>query len=125
MSLKAQLHREKLRKRLRQGMRGYPVATLAYYGPDNLRASKVAVGIIRAPNSEAEILERMLLAGGDARYDLATIDAIVELLAKHSIKSVVGVDSIIGCPHEEGVDYADGEACPQCPYWAGRDRFAG
>ena len=125
MSLKAQLHREKLRKRLRQGMRGYPVATLAYYGPDNLRASKVAVGILRAPNSEAEILERMLLASGDARYDLATIDAIVELLTKHSIKSVVGVDRIIGCPHEEGVDYADGEVCPQCPYWAGRDRFAG
>lgn len=123
MSLKAQLHREKLRKRLRQGMRGYPVATIAYYGPDGLRASKVAVGVVKGPDSEAEILERYLLASGDARYDLATIDAIVELLARKGIKSVVGVDRIIGCPHEEGIDYVEGEPCPQCPYWAGRDRF--
>jgi hypothetical protein len=28
-------------------------------------------------------------------------------------------------PHEERIDYPEGEACPQCPFWAGRDRFAG
>jgi hypothetical protein len=32
-------------------------------------------------------------------------------------------DRIIGCPHEEGIDYPDGQKCPQCPYWASRDRF--
>jgi Protein of unknown function (DUF1186) len=32
-------------------------------------------------------------------------------------------DRIIGCPHEEGIDYPLGRACPQCPFWAGIDRF--
>ncbi len=125
MSLKAQLHREKLKKRLRQGMRGYPVATIAYYGPDSLRATKVVVGIVNAAAGDIDVLERWILASGDARYDLPTIDAIVQLLARHDVKSVLGVDRILGCPHEEGIDYAVGEACPQCPHWAGRDRFAG
>ena len=52
--------------------RGFPVGTVAFYGPDDRRASKVAVGIV---------------------------------------------------PHEEGIDYPQGEACPQCPFWANRDRF--
>jgi hypothetical protein len=33
------------------------------------------------------------------------------------------LERIIGCPHEEGIDYPEGKSCPQCPYWAGRDRF--
>jgi hypothetical protein len=32
---------------------------------------------------------------------------------------------IIGSPDEVGTDYPVGEVCPQCPCWAGRDRFAG
>jgi len=51
-----------LEKRAKQGFRGYPIATIAFYG-------------------------------------------------------------IIGCPHEEGTDYPEGKSCPQCPFWAGRDRF--
>jgi hypothetical protein len=31
---------------------------------------------------------------------------------------------IIGCPHEEGIDYPEKEDCPQCPFWKGRDRWA-
>jgi hypothetical protein len=31
-------------------------------------------------------------------------------------------DQIIGCPHEEGIDY-EGATCPACPFWAGRDRW--
>lgn len=32
-------------------------------------------------------------------------------------------DSILGCPHEEGIDYPEGGSCPQCPFWSGRDRW--
>ena len=32
-------------------------------------------------------------------------------------------DRIIGCPHEEGIDYPMGRTCPRCPFWAGIDRF--
>jgi hypothetical protein len=33
-------------------------------------------------------------------------------------------DGIIGCPHQEGIDY-EGEWCPFCEFWHGRDRFTG
>jgi hypothetical protein len=40
-------------------------------------------------------------------------------------KSVAIADRIIGYPHEEGLDYPEGEWCPQCPFWKGRDRWSG
>src|SRR3989449_9122743 len=33
-------------------------------------------------------------------------------MAAHHVKTVVISPGIIGCPHEEGVDYAVGEKCP-------------
>src|ERR1700730_11392127 len=44
--------RKSLRKRVRRGFRGYPVATVVYYGPDDQRASKVAVGITNGEGRE-------------------------------------------------------------------------
>jgi hypothetical protein len=38
---------------------------------------------------------------------------------------VTMTDRIIGCPHEEGIDYPEGECYPLCPFWAGRDRWTG
>ena len=43
---------------------------------------------------------------------------------KHDAVSVFVAGKILGCPHEEGVDYPEGGACPDCPFWAGRDRWA-
>jgi hypothetical protein len=34
--------RKRLRKKAKKGFRGYPMATIAYYGPDSATASKVA-----------------------------------------------------------------------------------
>lgn len=34
-------------------------------------------------------------------------------------------DRIMGCPHEEGIDYPSGQSCPECAYWIGRERFSG
>jgi hypothetical protein len=39
------------------------------------------------------------------------------------VKDSVSADRIIGCPHQEGVDYPMGRMCPHCPFWAGIDRF--
>jgi len=44
-----------LRKKARKGMRGWPVATIAFYGPNLNQATKVAVGIV--PFENAEIAE--------------------------------------------------------------------
>jgi hypothetical protein len=38
---------------------------------------------------------------------------------------VIITDRIIGCPHEEGDDYPEGEPCPMCDFWKNRDRWTG
>src|ERR1700746_25655 len=45
--------RKRLRKNARRGLRGYPVATVALYGPDDARAAKLTVGIVPAEDAEA------------------------------------------------------------------------
>jgi hypothetical protein len=114
-----------LKKKARRGFRGYPVATVAFYGPDDTRASKVAVGIISSEGAGADPLERWFSEDGDVRKDPVVGRQILEFTQHHGVKTVVVTDGIIGCPHEEGVDYPDGEVCPACPFWAHRDRWTG
>lgn len=114
-----------LKKKARLGFRGYPVATVAFYGPTETRASKAAVGIVTREGAEPEAFERWLLDDGDVRTDPVVTREILEFIQRHGVGSVVMTDRIIGCPHEEGIDYPDGEVCPQCPFWAHRDRWTG
>jgi hypothetical protein len=104
------------------GFYGYPIGTLAFYGADNKFASKVAVGVIENEDSDAEITV-WFSDQEDVRNDRRIGDEVTKYLTKRGVKSVVASDGIIGCPHEEGVDYPVGEHCPKCPYWKGRDRF--
>src|SRR5215212_8847587 len=113
-----------LRKKAKQGMRGYPIGTIAFYGPDNGRASKVAVSVIPEEGAEPK-LHRWFSETGDVRTDKIILVEIAAHLRQHSVRSVAMVDEIIGCPHEEGIDYPMGEDCPTCPYWKGRDRGIG
>jgi hypothetical protein len=125
VSFKAQWYRDKLAKKRQKGFRGYPVATVAYYGPDDRRASKVSVGILPAEDAEVVALERWTSDAADVRCDGAVNEAVLRFIEEQGAKSVVGVDRIVGCPHEEGVDYPAGGSCPQCPFWANRDRWSG
>jgi hypothetical protein len=114
-----------LKRKARRGFRGYPAATLAFYGPDDTRASKVAVGIMLSEGAKPSALERWFAEEGDIRNDPAVGAQILQFIAAHQVKSVVAMEGIIGCPHEEGIDYPDGEVCPQCPFWAHRNRWTG
>jgi hypothetical protein len=60
---------KRLSKRSRRGFRGYPVATIAAYGPDDRRASKLAVAIIRGEGEEASDLRRWFSDSMDVRND--------------------------------------------------------
>lgn len=71
------------------------------------------------------MLERWLSNTCDVRADPEITEAIVRFIEMHASKSVAVADRIIGCPHEEGIDYPDGEKCPQCAFWANRDRWSG
>jgi hypothetical protein len=48
---------------------------------------------------------------------------VLSFIDNHNVKTVSMLDQIIGCPHEEGIDYPEGAYCPKCSYWKGRDRF--
>lgn len=108
-----------------RGFRGYPVVTVAFYGPDDRRASKVAVGILPNERADPDILQRWNVDEGDVRDSSQIASDILGLIQEHGAKTVAMADHIIGCPHEEGVDYPLGEDCPACPFWAGRDRWSG
>jgi hypothetical protein len=58
-----------LKKKARRGFRGYPVATIAFYGPDEQRASKAAVAIVNAEGAEPAVLERWFGEEIDVRKD--------------------------------------------------------
>jgi hypothetical protein len=105
------------------GFRGYPLATVAFYGPTASRATKVAIFKLMREDGEPELMDRWVVDKGDVRSDLTFQARIGALLSVHQIVSVTMLDRIIGCPHEEGVDYPDGQSCPQCAFWSGRDRF--
>ena len=114
-----------LKKKARHGFRGYPAATIAWYGPDDEHATKVAVGIIPDEGAETSAMERWLATEGDVRQDQNIALEITRFIQMHNAKSVLMTDRIIGCPHEEGIDYPDGGVCAQCPFWAHRNRWTG
>jgi hypothetical protein len=112
-------------KKAKRGYRGDPVLTVAFYGPDDQRATKVAVGLrAQKDDQDTVILERIVAEDRDVRYDPAIRKRILQHFEQSGAKSVAMARSILGCPHEEGKDYAEGTACPHCPFWAGRDRFS-
>jgi len=125
MSLKATWYLDKFRKKVKRGFSGYPVATIAYYGPDNQNASKVAVGIIQEDGGDAVFLQRWFSESQDVRANPDVLKEVLDFVSSHSVKSVVVAEGILGCPHEEGKDYPEGEKCPTCTFWATRDRFSG
>lgn len=117
------LARKALLKKAKRGLRGYPVVTVAFYGPDDQRATKVAVSLVRAAGAEPETVERWF-SEDDARHDVAIAKRILAFIEEHAARTVVLADRILGCPHEQGIDYTE-EWCPQCAFWTGRDRFTG
>jgi len=111
-----------LEKRAKQGFRGYPIATIAFYGPTADFASKVAVAVFRTETENPDVLERFLSQGTDVRFDESIGETVLAVIETNGAQTVLMTDGIIGCPHEEGIDYPRGTSCPQCPFWAGRDR---
>ena len=96
---------------------GYPVATIAYYGPNDQTATKVAVGIVDSHDQVLE-LRRWLVRTQDVRIDRAINDEIVSFITDRNVKRVAMAGKILGCPHEEGIDYPEGSTCPKCPFWS-------
>jgi hypothetical protein len=102
----------RIEEKARRGHRGDPIGTVAFYGPDDQCATKLVVGI--SPNPADGITE--------TRKWLSELEEALAFLAEKDVRSVVMTAGVFGCPHEAGVDFPEGEACPHCPYWNGRER---
>jgi hypothetical protein len=111
--------------RSRSGPPGrYPLATIAAYGPDATLATKLVVSVITRPGRRGPSAARTWTTQTvDVRHDPTIAADVAGFVQHHRAKDTVTYDRIIGCPHEEGIDYPMGRACPRCPFWAGIDRF--
>jgi hypothetical protein len=111
-------NKKALIRRARTGEKGYPVATILFYGPDNRRASKVVCSILRYEGADAEPMKKWF-SEEEARRSEEILGEILSFIEEQEVATVVMADLIWGCPHEEGVDYPEGESCPQCPFGVG------
>jgi hypothetical protein len=59
----------------------------------------------------------------DIRGAETTQRDVAAFIASHHVKRIVRPDRILGCPHQEGIDYPMGRHCPHCPFWVNVDRF--
>ena len=101
----------------KRGVANYPVGTVAFYGPDDRRASKIAASVMVARESAAPSeMRRWFSETGDLRTDDAVLAEVALFLQEHGVSSIAMINGIIGCPHEEGIDYPEGGPCPQCPF---------
>ena len=80
---------KRLRKKARRGMRGWPAATTAFYGPNLDRATKVAVGIVPAENAEVGEMQSWQVEDGDVRTSPAVAEQILEFIQQHGALTVV------------------------------------
>jgi hypothetical protein len=85
-------------RKFRPGFRGYPIATIAFYGPDDKLATKVVVSVFLRESSEPDFLERWFSKGDiDVREDLDIGEQILAFLKPHAPRSTVITEGIIGC----------------------------
>jgi hypothetical protein len=105
-------------KKLETSHGKYPIGTVAYYGPDDKTTTKIAAGVIASESAEP-VMQRWV---GDENIakDEKVADEIKRFFAEHGVKSVVVTDGVLGCPHEEGIDFPLGQECPFCPFWNGK-----
>lgn len=112
-----------------RGFRGFPVGTVALYGPDDRRATKIAAAVMRSPDMEPDPVRRWSNRGGDPAVDIRRDESVArevsEFFASEGVKTVILSDGIMGCPHEEGVDYPIATSCPYCPFWSSREPGTG
>jgi hypothetical protein len=92
----------------------YPIGTVSYFGPDDQEVTKISVVI--STSEESESISKSW-HGLNIATDQSVAREIGKFLQAHGVQQVLMTDEIVGCAHEEGIDYPEGEECPHCPYW--------
>src|SRR5688572_3348789 len=102
----------------------YPLGTVALYGPTDKLATKMVASVFPTERLELNAIRKWTTDQGDIRENPAIRDELSAFLKDHNVAHAVVTEEILGCPHEEGVDYPTGSICPVCPFWANRPKFA-
>lgn len=111
-------------KRYGQRPHHYPLATIAAYGPDNTFATKLVASVLERPGQQNPAAMRTWTTENiDVRTDRTVAADVASFLGEYGVRHTAASDRIIGCPHQEGIDYPMGRSCPRCPFWVGIDRF--
>lgn len=110
-----QQYTKELRQRAKQGICGYRVASIAYFGPDDQVATKVAVSILPDETLKPSATERWQSLISDLRDDEGVNEEILSFIDEQGAKTVLWERKIIGCTHEEGPGN-----CPACSFWVRR-----
>jgi hypothetical protein len=85
-----------LTKRVRRGFRGYPIATVAFYGPTADLATKIAVSVVPDERNQPDLLERWYSDGTDIRSDSVIGEKVSDFLRQNQVRSVVAAEGILG-----------------------------
>jgi hypothetical protein len=92
----------------------YPLATITYRGPNPEQASKIIVGILSSKDQAPIIRE---WSGEGIAEDAESAREIALFIQENDVSRVLTSEWVLSCPHDEGIDYPEGEQCPFCPDW--------
>jgi hypothetical protein len=98
----------------------FPMAAIAYFGPDDQTATKVVVAIVNEDRS-IQKSKKWLVEDPDIRYNEPVNQKIAHFIGENDACRAVIAEGILGCPHEAGIDYPAGEECPYCPFWSEKE----
>jgi hypothetical protein len=104
-------------KRQKKSPPQYPIGTVAMYGPDGRTTTKIAAGVILHDGAEP-IMKRWVAT--DVTTSPKVRQELMDFFLRHGVKQVAMTEGNMGCPHEEGEDFPQGEDCPFCPFWKGK-----
>jgi hypothetical protein len=93
----------------------FPIGTLVYFGPDNSIVTKIVAVVIQSKDSNP-ILKSW--SGPGIISSQTNVLEIGQFFMENQVENIIMTNGIVGCPHDEGVDYPAGEECPYCPFWS-------
>jgi hypothetical protein len=78
--------------------------------------------VVKGVSDDVQAIKRWV--GTDVTTSPKVYREVVEFVEAQGAARVVLTTGVVGCVHEEGEDYPNGQACPFCPFWKNRDRWA-
>jgi hypothetical protein len=107
-----------LERLAQKGFQGYPLGIIAFYGYNDKVATKAVIGIVKQAGGPPENIKTWIFDQGDLRKDVPSIKELFRYIEAHRVASVALTPGIYYCPHEPGVDFPEGGACPRCSFWS-------